>query len=313
MTAKKFSITVLVFLCIQITAYISLEIFSTTYRNNYTDKYDFFLEQKDNIDTVILGSSHAYYGINPYFLTLKAYNLANVSQAFYYDKEVLKYALSKANIKNVIIPFSLFSHYLLTPEKLRPSYKFYTPIKEPKHFQELSKDKIELLDSLRIAHIGLEKMFDFHTNEYEEVIEKNGFMPAIEKLSEERFKKAAEGASKRHLPYISEKYEDVPKALEELISFCFENNLSVFFVTLPVHSEYLQYIDKKLLESFIEYNESLSKKYGIPYFNYLKGEQYDFIDEIYFYDPDHLSAEGAKKFTLLLNEEIKNFINHKEK
>ena len=62
------------------------------------------------IDTLILGSSHAYYGLCPELLGRNAYNAAQVSQTLMYDEFILnRYALP--HLRTVVLTVSDFSFY----------------------------------------------------------------------------------------------------------------------------------------------------------------------------------------------------------
>ena len=62
------------------------------------------------IDTLILGSSHAYYGLCPELLGRNAYNAAQVSQTLKYDEFILnRYALPR--LRAVVLTVSDFSFY----------------------------------------------------------------------------------------------------------------------------------------------------------------------------------------------------------
>ena len=62
------------------------------------------------IDTLILGSSHAYYGLCPEILGRNAYNAAQVSQTLMYDEFILnRYALPR--LRAVVLTVSDFSFY----------------------------------------------------------------------------------------------------------------------------------------------------------------------------------------------------------
>ena len=60
------------------------------------------------IDTLILGSSHAYYGLCPEIFGRNAYNAAQVSQTLKYDEFILNhYALPR--LRTVVLTMSDFS------------------------------------------------------------------------------------------------------------------------------------------------------------------------------------------------------------
>lgn len=54
----------------------------------YKEKYEGAKEAKDSIEIIILGTSHATYGVNPDEFDLYTYNLANLAQSIYFDKRI---------------------------------------------------------------------------------------------------------------------------------------------------------------------------------------------------------------------------------
>ncbi len=78
--------------------------------NSYTFKKRLLHDQAHSIQVLVLGSSHAYYGINPDYFSLKGFNLANVSQPLRYDYALLeRYAPKCPDLKVVIMAISDFS------------------------------------------------------------------------------------------------------------------------------------------------------------------------------------------------------------
>ncbi len=66
-----------------------------------------------SVEILCLGSSHAYFGINPDFISPPCFNAAHPSQSLKYDFEIVKKYQDKwESLKVIVIPvdyFSLFS------------------------------------------------------------------------------------------------------------------------------------------------------------------------------------------------------------
>jgi len=78
--------------------------------NDYLLKKEFLDENSDSIEVLFLGSSHAFYGINPANISLKSFNASHISQTLDYDFEILKkYDNHWNNLKCIAIPVSYFS------------------------------------------------------------------------------------------------------------------------------------------------------------------------------------------------------------
>ena len=74
------------------------------YKKKYLDVYS------NEIETLVLGSSHSFYGVNPAFFFKNTFNASHISQSFDYDLEILeKYDGYLGELKTVVIPISYFS------------------------------------------------------------------------------------------------------------------------------------------------------------------------------------------------------------
>ena len=86
-----------------------IEVFYRFVPNNYTQKAS---EVKKNYDSevLVLGNSHAFYGINPDDFSMKTYNFSNISQSLYFDELLLKKHLENfPNLKYVVLTVDYFS------------------------------------------------------------------------------------------------------------------------------------------------------------------------------------------------------------
>jgi hypothetical protein len=78
--------------------------------NSYSKKRQQLESVLPTAEVLVLGTSHALYGINPEYFSLKGYNAANVSQSLFYDKAItLKYLDKLTSLKFVLIDISYFS------------------------------------------------------------------------------------------------------------------------------------------------------------------------------------------------------------
>lgn len=73
-------------------------------------KHEYLLQHSREVDVLVLGSSHTYYGIAPQLLSPKAYSAAQVSQTLRYDDYLLHH-YPFDSLRWVIVPISDFSLY----------------------------------------------------------------------------------------------------------------------------------------------------------------------------------------------------------
>src|SRR5690606_6316134 len=101
---KKFNHIVLIFIIPILIFGVSMEILLRQIPNDYKAKTHFLNTNASNVETLILGSSHTMYGINPKYIDNSAYNLSHVSQTIDIDFELLKHYKSKMpHLKHVIL------------------------------------------------------------------------------------------------------------------------------------------------------------------------------------------------------------------
>ena len=86
------------------------EIYVRHLPNPARDKHAYMLDHSAEVQTLVLGSSHTFYGVNPAWLGPGAYSLAQVSQTYRYDDYLLRrYPMPR--LRAVVLPFSYFSLY----------------------------------------------------------------------------------------------------------------------------------------------------------------------------------------------------------
>jgi hypothetical protein len=102
---------------------ILFEVKARNIENGFELKKSLFEENIDNIEVLILGSSHAYINLNPEIINEKSFDIANNSQDLYYDYMLFdKYKDKLKNLKCIILSISCFSLWYdlnETPEKWR--------------------------------------------------------------------------------------------------------------------------------------------------------------------------------------------------
>mgnify|MGYP001547327299 CR=1 FL=1 len=107
------------------------------------------LEQKsDEIETLVLGGSHTFYGVNPDQFDSETFNLSYVSQSLYFDYLLLdKYIDSLPRLKDVVMmiahasmtymfgdgeeswrKFNYYRHYDITPPNNQWYHDYYLEI-----------------------------------------------------------------------------------------------------------------------------------------------------------------------------------------
>lgn len=272
--------------------------------NSYKFKYEWMQEHASDVETLVFGSSHTYYGFQPKYYEGKAFNLANSAQLIEQDLFLLKYWSDRySKLKTVIYPISYFTLFypdLLSGKAsliaryykiymdcdLYPSLSFYYNFEIAEPRSAFAKIRRFLQGSS-----GKDWFCDEYGNEAFNVISNRG------NDWSKKDKKTAHDEYSKTWEYIPQNYSK----LEGIIKFCKEKGIRLVLITTPCwHSYYDNLNDKQLNKTYSIIHE-LQQKYDLPYFNYLKDNRFTEED---FFNGSHLSDVGEKKFTKILNEDI---------
>jgi hypothetical protein len=282
-------------------------------QNGFSLKKSLLEKNIENIDVLILGSSHAYHGIDPEVISSKSFNLAYYIQDLYYDYMLFdKYKGKLKNLKCVILSISYFSLWFDLSESIEKWKKFF--YKEyfginPK--SNLSFSEIIDVKSYSFAFFyGFEnvflgtinpKLFTFgcKMNSYGWNIDTVNCMDSTE-LS---FVKGKERLDFTNSMINNDNYNGNIKLISELTKYTNDNHIKLIFVTTPVSYVYKYYIDRNYYNAFQDgINEFVDNK-NIFYFNYFSDKRFT-INE--YYDCDHLNGKGAIKFSRILKDTLES-------
>ena len=98
-----FKIFLFLFPLVFLFGYIEYNLRTQHFVSSYATKKYYFEQQLDSVETLVLGSSQTFNGVNPSCFTSKIFNLANVSQTLYYDKKLTLQYLPKLKKLNTVI------------------------------------------------------------------------------------------------------------------------------------------------------------------------------------------------------------------
>ncbi|WP_372756686.1 family 20 glycosylhydrolase [Mariniflexile sp.] len=268
--------------------------------NPYKVKSDFLEANNKSIETLILGSSHAFYGVNPVFLSNKAINFANVSQTIDIDYQLLEhFAPSLPNLKYVIIRLSyatLYEQLGNSNESWRlKDYNLYTSMRldwSIKHQFEVLSVKLDT-NIERVLQYYFFDSFELNTNEH-------GW--GITSKTNLTLNESGLYAAKKHTIQDKSFYTENVKNLETIVNYCNTRNIQVVLVTTPTHKSYFSNLDDEQLKPMQHIGEMMEKKYdNCRYYNLLKSSMFTDAD---FFDGDHVNAKGAEKLTKLINQAL---------
>lgn len=301
---KKFLRYCVYFVLPILTAAIPVEYLIRQVPNPYKYKYEWMQNNAEDVEVLVFGSSHTFYGIRPEFFKEKAFSLANVSQGNRQDFFLLKYWAGRyKNLKKVIVPISFSTWFGRGLEYGSESYRcrYYKIYMDCDYYPDWSLYNLELSD-MRTAMGKVEKII--HRDD-DPGYDKFGWGNTY-KLSNKNIMKwndgtEAEAAVKRHTAkswdYIETNYE----RFKEMAEFCQSHNIQMILITTPCWHSYYDNLNKEQLNKTYELIHKFQKELNVPYLDYLKDSRFKADD---FFDSNHLSDVGAIKFTKILDKDI---------
>lgn len=272
--------------------------------NSYKVKSQYLNANVNSIETLILGSSHTFYGLDPKFFTSKTFNASNVSQSPDVDFAILKsYEDMLDNLSTVVIRLSydtLFEQLKDSPEDWRlKDYRLYTDIDfnyKLKHNSEiLSTGTHQVLKILKAYYYDGKPLLNSDSL---------GWGNNLSNRPKPDLNKAGLSAAKRHTAKSWDLLQDNIDKYRAIIEWCSNRNAQVIIVTLPAYKSYRNNLNKEQLNKMLQVGNLLDSEFkNCSYFNFMDEESFIAED---FYDADHLSANGAQKFSLIINSLIEN-------
>jgi hypothetical protein len=281
-----------------------------TIPNDYTNKASNLSLYGDSIETLYLGNSHIFFGINPDVTKSWDFNLASTSQSIDLDLMLLeKFKNKLPNLKCVVVPLDYFTLRTTLSQGIENwriknyviYYDLYNWIKPDYYFEVLNGLPAEnLLRILRFLKYGKSDINSNHlgwgTN-YSITRERNLTISGYE-------------AAKRHTYESSNVIQTNAQTLESFVNYAQKLNLKILFISAPVSIHYAKNLNDNQHQEVIYKGQSLQKMHPshVTYINLMKSPL--FMDED-FYDGDHLNQSGAEKLTNITDSLVKSITTQK--
>lgn len=280
-----------------------LEVLLRSIPNDYGFKKTYLDENSNEIETLILGNSHTYYGLNPAFFTTKTFNASHISQSLDYDFEIIKKYQNELNrLKTIVLPISYFSLF----EKLEESeeswrvknYNIYYDIKT----SNVLRFRLEILSNTLATN--LKRLYSYYIAGNSERT-CSGLGWGTNFSSENALDLSASGKSAA-LRHTIKKYQPILKeqilVLNNLVEWCADREVKLILFTPPAHLTYRQNLDAKQLNTLERKIEKIVLKNSHCHYTNLLSDENFFSKD--FYDADHLSEIGAEKLSNIANRLI---------
>ncbi len=266
--------------------------------NPSRDKHAWMLAHSRRVRTLVLGSSHTFYGVDPAGLGPGAYSLAQVSQTYRYDDYLLR-RYPTDSLRAVVLPFSYFSLY--------EDYELHTA---PPHLATRYRLYMDCPYHPRLSRYGFEFMgFDAFKERLTSL-----WRPA--RLAWDSLGRGTGytlAARRRdwdngHARALANTYADHSavtanlRFLESMTRWCRERGVRLVLVTTPVTASFRRAESPRQTALNRRALTALLRRH--PEVRYLDFEADPRFVDADFYDADHLSDNGARKLTALVRREV---------
>ncbi|MFC6097753.1 D-alanyl-lipoteichoic acid biosynthesis protein DltD [Flavobacterium qiangtangense] len=300
---KTFLKKIFIFLIPLLVVWICIEIFYRFVPNNYTQKAT---EIQNNYDSkiLVLGNSHAFYGINPDYFNAKTYNFSNISQSLYFDELLIeKHLKSFKNLKYIILTVDYFSLSQVDNSSEDIYRKYYY-----EQYMDINVPLISRFDpksySLTLTR-NLEMNIDLMKSYSKEktLVEGNSKGWAMKIGTNPQFNnyETAVDVVAKNEDGLSDFQVNLDR-LNRIIKLCSKQNVKVLLVTMPVTTHYARLVNQnKLRKIYTDCKRIASEQKNCIYLNLFQNKNFQNDD---FYDTDHLNEKGAEKCSKILNKVI---------
>ncbi|MGB0788650.1 MAG: hypothetical protein ACPGQR_03855 [Marinirhabdus sp.] len=307
---KKFYIAALLFFFPVVTVFLLVEHFTLQVPESYINRSVYLLEEKDNLEVLLLGSSQINDGINPALLSHPTINLASGNQHHDTDLKKLKQVRPRLpKLKTVLIEVS-YSHFELPHNgknwwKNSAFLKFYN-FERNTYF----KDKFLYISNLdyyseRLIDYHIRgnnerhyNRFGFNVTNFPGQFEDHGY--DLEVLDGCVFKI-------NKIPNLR-LFENNIKVFFEIMDYLREENLNVIICKAPMFNYYLRDRVPEILarrDSIVRYT---LKNYPNTTLLDLETDTLSFTIRDY-KNPSHLNPRGATVFSKRLQETLDDISN----
>ncbi len=300
---KEFVKRLLLFILPIFIVAIILEVVLRRIPNNYSYKRKYLDANAPYINVLVLGNSHAFYGIDPSYIHGNCFNACCNSQSLDYDWAILhKYSHKLNHLKYIVVPIdypSLYKNLNNTAEAWRVKdyviyYGFYrsTNIAD---YSELTSNK--LLNNLQ-------RIINYYYNRSSTDIycSATGWGTDDNSKNKQDLTSTGEVTAARHTEKNPDCFNENVGVVKAIIDVAKAQHAKVIFYTSPAYKTYVQHLDTSQMNTTVRTMAKIvADCNNSRYYNLLTDTLFTAAD---YYDADHLNEKGAKKLSLKIDSLI---------
>ena len=273
----------------------ALEWVAESIPNSYTYKRNYMEQQGAEIQTLILGSSNAYDGLNPSVLP-NAFNLANSSQTLEDDYRLLaKYIDSMDSLSTVIVGLGYHSLGATTEDNRRMYYTIYMDL-YPRW--PLSKYSFEVCNPEMLIKKIIKYAVSRDVTRCDSSGQRVGHTKEAAQIGAEWWNKGVDAMVENDRLELKVKSEELrvtiegnTRYLKAIVELCNAHGVQPVIVQMPVKKEYKRLLTEEQVGLYEEVLQSLDSSVVC-----IDASEWD-IPEDGWYNATHLTKEASEPFT----------------
>lgn len=259
--------------------------------NSYTYKRTYMEQHGAEIQTLILGSSNAYDGLNPSVLP-HAFNLANSSQTLEDDYRLLaKYIDSMDSLQTVIVGLGYHSLGATTEDNRRTYYTIYMDL-YPRW--PISKYSFEVCNPEMLVKKIIKYAVSRDVTRCDSLSQRIGHTKEVAQSGTEWWNKGVDALvinDRLDIGHCRSEIEENTRYLKAIVDLCNTHNVQPVIVLMPVMEEYKRLLPSEQVALMDELLQSLDS-------SAICIDASDWpIPEDGWYNATHLTKEASEEFT----------------
>lgn len=280
---------------------VAMEFVAESIPNSYTYKRDYIEHHGAQIQTLILGSSNAYDGLNPNVLP-KAFNLANSSQTLEDDYRLLaKYIDSMDSLQTVILGLGYHSLGVTKEEHRRTYYTIYMDL-YPRW--PISKYSFEVCNPEMLIKKIIKYAVSRDVTRCDSLGQRVGHTKEAAESGEEWWNKDVDALVANDRLEIGNcrlEIEENTRYLCAIVELCNTHNVQPVIVLMPVMEEYKKMLPVEQVDLYNEVLHELDSEAVC-----IDASEWT-IPANGWYNATHLTKETSEEFTMKLTDEKAGF------
>ncbi|AEV99437.1 hypothetical protein A4D02_26730 [Niastella koreensis] len=266
--------------------------------NDYSYKKEYLDRNASNIEVLVLGSSHSYYGINPAYIKGNVFNASHVSQTIDLDWEIIK-KYKWSNLKYILLPVDYFTLYYRLDQGVESwrlkNYQIYYGITSTSltNYFELTNGRFK--DNInRVIRYYVHRLNDVNCDTLGYGINFN--------LAAQDLETSGKEAAAKHTIKSTAFLQKNIGVLSQFAAFAKENKIKLILFSAPAYKSYRNNLNRNQLQTTVNAIEkTVQSNPNVVYYNFLTDTIFKASD---YSDADHLNPAGAKKLSSKLNDRI---------